>query len=148
MALRELGRNLAVSLMGIAVATTADISRMWLTNPLTYLESEPPWHFYTGPLWAALILSVPVAIGYFATRLFWLQTALAYCVFSVIGRIWAESSISGYSYQASFSQALDRISVKYTLIGILIACTLAQIGVWLKGWRTGRTRVPARSKQG
>ena len=143
MVLRELGRNLAVSLTGIFAATASAISLEWLTNPLRYLESEPEWHYYTGPFWDALILSVPVAIGYFATRLVWLQTALAYCVFSVLVNVWAQSYISGYSYQASFSEGLGRISVKGTLIGILVACTLAYIGVWLKRWRTTRTQAPS-----
>jgi hypothetical protein len=136
MVLREIGRNLAISVMGIVAASASEISSELLTDPLRYLESEPRWHYYTGPFWAALTLSVPFAIGYFATRRVWLQTALAYCVFSVIVNVWTQSHLSGYSYEASFLKGLDRISAKFTLIGILVSCSLAQIGVWTRRRRT------------
>src|ERR1700730_8860722 len=83
MTTRERARNIAVPLFGVIAAVLFFRISEWVTF-LGFENPDPPLLAHTGPLWGLLILAIPLGIGYFATRLPVLQSAVVCSVVCII----------------------------------------------------------------
>jgi hypothetical protein len=136
----ELGRNGAVSLVGVIAA----VFFFHLGTSASYLRFEnpdPPVFSYTGPLWVLLLLATPLGIGYFATRMPSLQSAFVFVVVSLIVKrldldpdMIAGRDLPLREYLGAYFHGY----LRDCLVGIPVVCALAYVGVWLRRRRNAR----------
>jgi hypothetical protein len=96
--MREHARNIAVPLFGAMAAIFLFRIVEWV-NSLGFDNPDSPLLAHTGPLWGLLILAIPLSIGYFATRLPVLQSAVVCCAVSIVLFVHTDSVYpSGHIY--------------------------------------------------
>ena len=142
MKMNERARNIAVPLLGVMAAVLLFRVGEWVEY-LGFENPNPPFISRTGPLWAFLILAVPVGIGYFATRWPLLQSAVSCCAVSIILFVHTESAAHPgghiYSREDIFRLLRDNLGC------VAGACILAYVGTRLRAG-ANRESDPAISK--
>jgi hypothetical protein len=144
MKMRDLRRNTIVALSGV-VATVALGHLMVASNYLGFENPNPPLLAHLGPLWGLLVISIPLCIGYFATRFPVLQCVLVFLISSVI---LMPIDYAPAVFPGSWVLPLSSIPVfiRDTLVGVAIAGVLAYVGTWFRrrlNKRRERSRVSA-----
>ena len=138
MTMRDLGRNIAVSVSGV-VGTVACGHFAFVAIFLGFENPHPPLFARLGALWVLLYAIIMLGIGFFATRMAVLQSAVVVIVGSIIE---TEMDYSPLIAPGSvfFPLAAIPAYVRGTLVLVAISCVLTYVGVWLRRVNQRRRR--------